>query len=266
MRNRLRFYLNSEDGSSEDASPSCNWSKLAIGARIIWTPDGKPIREIAPRSKRPVGKYCSRKAGRLLAHLSRGHGYVGGEKLAIMREEINPETDDLRTHHIRFDLVIDGVPQSFIPALILLRHDGAILVRDVKRDHTRLDPGFTRRRSNLVRDICSEIGWTYEDWGADEIASTERIRLSTVEIQAERFVAYEVVHLLAALALLRTRGGVASLLDLKNVIGGGAEAEARIKAMMCHGHLAFPLDSTVNDSTQVRIFQRCGTPALEYVE
>jgi hypothetical protein len=73
----LRLYV--EKGISELVETSeASWQDLRIGARIVWTPDGKPIRDIAPRSKTPVGKYNSRKAGRFLAHRSRGHGFVGG--------------------------------------------------------------------------------------------------------------------------------------------------------------------------------------------
>ncbi|MBL7372868.1 hypothetical protein INQ23_26505, partial [Escherichia coli] len=91
---------------------------LQRSVRIAWTPNGDPVRQIAPRSRLSVGRYNSRKAGRMLPHQSRGHGRIGGEKLALMTCEIDPGILDFRSQHIRFDLLSGGAARSYFPDIV----------------------------------------------------------------------------------------------------------------------------------------------------
>lgn len=249
MSNRLRLYEgiaeDAEDEAVEVDAPSC-WNDLRIGARIVWSPDGRPIRRIAPRSRKPVGMYTSRKAGRLLAHESRGHGHVGGEKLAIMRREIDPSFDDLRTQHVRFDMVLGGRQRHSFPDLLLLRHDGVIVVEEVKHDaRWKADPDYSAV-VDAIRGICDEIGWLHTVSTAKDVAPSPTVRDSIVRIQSQRFCAYEKQHLNAVLLALAA-GKTATMRDLKQVVGGMPGAQNIVMAMMCHGHIRIPLDRRPDD-------------------
>lgn len=245
----MAYCLGFDSGTSpfEDSDEAC-WHELRIGARIVWTPDGRPIRDVAPRSKTPVGKYNSRKAGRFLAHRSRGHGFVGGEKLAIMRHEIDPRVSDLRTYHIRFDLVVGGRARSYVPPLLVSTVDGAIEVQHVAGRPLREDE---RSMMTAVANVCSEIGWRFALLKDHDVAPTDRVRDNIIAIQAERYANVQTSDLIAVVTSLHEAGGAAALGRLVACIGEHRPSRPIIKALMCHGHLTLPLDQRIDDRTIV---------------
>ena len=196
----------------------------------------------------------------MLAHESRGHGHTGGEKLAIMKNEIDPEIDDIRTQHIRFDLVIDGITRRHFPDILKLRHDGVISVEEVKNDSRwKSDEGY-RRVVEIAGDICREIGWTYDISTKADIAPSPRVRDNILQIQAERYIMVGGAEIVAVLTALRSANGHATMGDLKAVLGGRPGVQAIVKGMMCRGYLRIPLDGRLEDRTAISLFERCRAP------
>ncbi len=65
----------------------------------------------------------------MLPHQSRGHGRIGGEKLALVTCEIDPGILDFRSQHIRFDLAVRRCGPQLLPRHRRpLTRDGDILV------------------------------------------------------------------------------------------------------------------------------------------
>lgn len=186
---RIKMFSGLEiSGSDKPLNKEPSWGDLQAGARIVYTADGKPVRPIAPRSRLPVGRYNSRKAGRALHHQSRGEGHVGGEKLALMINEIDPAVVDFRSQHIRFDLLLGGAMRSYFPDIVSLMHDGTIKVIEVKQDTRALADSDYGAKIEAVRSVCSDLGWLFEIWTARDMAPCSRTRDNIRQIQMERFV------------------------------------------------------------------------------
>lgn len=262
---RLELYRDIDLASAADRlDKNPCWADLQGGVRIVWTANGDPVRQILPRSRLPVGRYNSRKAGRMLHHQSRGHGYVGGEKLALMRCEINPAVADFRSQHIRFDLLVGGAAHTYFPHIIALFHDGTIIVVEVKKDgRWQSDPVY-RAKIEAVREICSDLGWRFEIWTQKTMAPTSHDRDNIAQIQMQRFVRIdEVQTLLVARAFQRNDGRI-PVSEIKRTIGGMPGAGDLVRGLMCRGCLELPLGEVIQDSTIATAFNRCVSPRLEH--
>jgi hypothetical protein len=245
----LQLYSSNCDDNSFQTSEA-TWQDLRIGARIVWTPDGMPICDLAPRARTPVGKYNSRKAGRFLAHRSRGHGFVGGEKLALMRHEINPLVYDLRTYHIRFDLVVGGAARSYIPPILLAQLDGRLTVQHIT---TRTLRAGELRLLSAVNEVCMEVGWGFEVVTDQQIAATACVRDNIIAIQAERYASFSATDLLTVTGYLRSKGGTAPLVGVADQLGHTRPTYPIVKALMCHGHVSLPLEQRIDGQTPVSL-------------
>lgn len=232
------------------------WAQIESGARIVWSHDDQPMRALAPRSKRRIGRYNSIKAGRLLAHESRGSGYVGGEKLALMLCEIDPDVADLRTQHLRFDLLIDGSAHSYVPDIVRLMADGTIQVIEVKKDGSWQRDAFYAEKIRCVREVCAQVGVPFAVWTEKMVAPNLTTKRNIVTTQEARTVEYDDVHQLLVVRALKAGGGAAPLGALKAVLAdhGPHTAEAMIRGMMCRRVLMLPLCASINDDTLVTIY------------
>jgi len=232
------------------------WAQIESGARVVWSADDAPMRALAPRSRRRVGKYNSIKAGRLLAHESRGSGYVGGEKLALMLCEINPQVVDMRTQHLRFDLLIGDAIHSYVPDIVMLMDDGSLVVVEVKKDDAWKSDEFYAEKIRLAALVCAEVGVEFEVWTDAKMVPTRRVRENVVAIQTARTVEYDEVDRLLVVRALNLNGGRASVKQLKAAIPAHPPhiAEAIIRAMMCRRVLVLPLDRPLGDDTTVELF------------
>lgn len=266
MAGQLQVFAGFESSSEDKCIDGCRWTQIQSGARIVWNEDGKPMRLIAPRSKRPVGKYNSRKAGRFLAHESRGHGLVGGEKLGLMICEIDPHVDDVRSQHLRFDLIIDGTLHEYYPDMVRLMHDGTVEVVEVKKDDLWKRDRDYRMKIEAARALCRELGMRFTVWTHRLMVPIDRVRENIVRIQMDRRARVDDAQIILATAHLRSRGGEATMGDLKDVLDVGCRftAEAAVRAMMCRGHLVIALDQRHDDDAQVALFERCRAPLLEH--
>lgn len=231
------------------------WDHVDGGIRVVWSPDGRPMRELHPRSRRPIGRYNSRKAGRELAHESRAspNGKVGGEKLALMLCEIDPNTIDMRTQHITFELHMYGSLVAYTPDIVRLMADGSIGIVEAKADDRwKLDTEY-RAKIELVAELCANIGVGFAVWTNRMMAPTERVRDNVIQIQMERYAGVETAHELLVHRELSLGGGTASFGDLRRVLGGGPSAGSFIRAMMCRGLLRLPLADRITDATTVTL-------------
>ena len=261
---RLALYRGSDQRPRERLDDEAHWVDLQGSARVVWTADDQPIRQIAPRSRLPVGRYNSRKAGRMLHHQSRGHGFVGGEKLALMKCEIDPEIADYRSQHVRFDVLLDGSFQSFFPDIVALRHDGTVQIIEVKKDSRwQRDPSY-RSKLEVVRAVCRDIGWGFDVWTQSDIAPTSRVRDNISQIQMQRFISIGEVELLLVERALRKGGGSIAVGEVKETLDGARGAGDLVRGLMCRGILSLPLDQLITDATMATIFDRCLTPQLEH--
>jgi hypothetical protein len=249
----LTIFAGVEPGSETQIEMIPSWDRLDGGIRVVWSRDGRPMRELPPRSRRPIGRYNSRKAGRALAHESRGssNGKVGGEKLALMHCEIDPMTANMRTQHIKFELHIGGSFVSYTPDIIRLMIDGSIGIVEAKADDRwKLDTKY-RRKIELVEELCEEMGLGFAVWTNRMMAPTELVRDNVVQIQMERYADVESAHELLVRRALSKQGGTASFGDLRQVLGRDPSAGAFIRAMMCRGMLRLPLHERIVDETVV---------------
>lgn len=263
---RLQLYSSLEAAKQEERIDNleAHWCDLSQGTRIVWTADGQPVRHIAPRSRLPVGRYNSRKAGRSLHHQSRGHGWVGGEKLALMICEINPAVVDFRSQHIRFDLTIDGKPRAYFPDIVALMHDGTIAVVEVKKDDRwQSDPDY-RFKIDVVRAICADLGWRFEVWTQASMAPSARVRENIAQIQMQRFISIDALQGLLIEQAFAEAEGELRIGRISEVLGGIAGASDIARGLMCHGMLALPLDERLCDATVATKFTRCASPRLDH--
>lgn len=251
----LAVFEGVEPGSETQIEMVPGWDRLDGGIRVVWSHDGRPMRELPPRSRRPIGRYNSRKAGRALAHESRGDhtGKVAGEKLALMLCEIDPLTANIRTQHITFELHMGGNFVSYTPDIIRLMIDGSIGIVEAKADDRwKLNADY-RCKIELVEQLCDEMGLGFVVWTNRMMAPTEIVRDNVVQIQMERYAAVETVHELLVRRALSLKGGAASFSHLRQVLDAGPSGGAFIRAMMCRGMLRLPLDERITDDTIVTL-------------
>lgn len=262
---RLQLYSGLHaDQPQELLGKEAHWADLQSGARVVWTADGQPVRHIAPRSRLPVGRYNSRKAGRMLHHQSRGNGSVGGEKLALMICEIDPAIVDFRSQHIRFDLQIDGMERSYFPDIVTLMHDGTIVVVEVKKDdHWQRDLAY-RSKIATVRGVCEDLGWRFEIWTQSSMAPSARVRDNIAQIQMQRFIGIDETQGLMVERALKKNDGQLTIREIGRALGGVLGAGDFARGLMCRGMLSLPLDELVCETTIVSAFERCASPSLEH--
>lgn len=250
-------------GSAERIDKEPRWADLQRSVRVVWTPNGDPVRQIAPRSRLPVGRYNSRKAGRMLPHQSRGHGPVGGEKLALMRCEVDPAVIDFRSQHIRFDLLAGGT-RSYFPDIVTLLHDGTVLVVEVKKNaRWRSDPDY-RDKIDTVRDVCADLGWAFEVWTDADIAPTARVRDNIVQVQMQRFIGIDDVQVLLVIRAMQANRGRLTIGQIKQVLGGMPGAGDLVRGLMCRGVLQLPLAENIGDATVATLVTPAISPILEH--
>jgi hypothetical protein len=200
----------------------------------------------------------------MLHHQSRGHGSVGGEKLALMICEIEPAVVDFRSQHIRFDLLLDGAPRAYFPDIITLMHDGSIVVVEVKKDGRWQSDVDYRNKIGTVRDLCTDLGWRFEVWTQTRMAPCSRVRDNIAQIQMQRFIGIDEVQSSMVERALEANGGALSVGRIKRTLGGVLGAADFVRGLMCRGVLTLPLDELVCDSTIATAFTRCATPRLEH--
>jgi hypothetical protein len=264
---RLQLYRGvGADESDEPLRQEARWKDLQVGCRISWTADGQPVRQIAPRSRLPVGRYNSRKAGRMLPHQSRGHGSVGGEKLALMICEIDPAVVDFRSQHIRFDLLAGGAMRTYFPDIVSLMHDGTIAVIEVKKNACwQTDPVYSNK-IDTVGGICADLGWDFQVWTQSGMAPSPRVRDNIAQIQMQRFVGIDDVQSQMVARALQSSEGRLTVGEIKCVLGSEGGTGDVVRGLMCRGLLRLPLDEQISDKTIATAFTRCASPHMEHAE
>lgn len=250
--------------SNDQPVGEASWADLHARCRVVWTSSGEPVRQISPRSRLPVGRYNSRKAGRMLHHQSRGHGKVGGEKLALMICEIKPEVADFRSQHIRLDLLINGKVQAYFPDIAMLLHDGTIAVVEVKKDARWQSDLEYRAKLNAAESVCDELGWDFQVWTDSSMAPSTRVRENIAQIQMQRFLAIDDVQALIASRALRLSSGILTVKEIGHALGNLAGAGDFARGLMCRGVLSLPLDERIGPNTMATAFSPCAAPDVRH--
>lgn len=200
----------------------------------------------------------------MLHHQSRGHGHVGGEKLALMINEIDPAVVDFRSQHLRFDLLLGGAMRSYFPDIVSLMHDGTIRVIEVKKDTRAFEDRAYNAKIEVVGSVCSDLGWLFEIWTARDMAPCSRARDNIRQIQMERFVSIDDVQKLLVQRAFDKNQGCLDVGQIKRLLGGGPGAGSLVSGLMCHGLLVLPLSQRITDDTPATYFKRSASPDREH--
>ncbi|MBB5711871.1 TnsA endonuclease N-terminal domain-containing protein [Sphingomonas xinjiangensis] len=181
-----------------------------------------------------------------------------------MKCEINPAIVDFRSQHIRFDLLIDGRLQSYVPDVLALMHDGSITVIEVDKGRSKQPEPQYRAKLDIVRDICADLEWRFEIWSERTLAPTRRVRDNIAQIQMQRFISIDSVQILVVSRALRENGGRLAVGQIRTLLGCRLGAGDLVRGLMCRGLLELPLDKRIDHKTIATLFTRCVSPSFEH--
>ena len=224
-----------------------SWRSLGGVARIVATPDDRPIRTILTGRRRiTTGAYSSAKAGRSLP-------FEGmNEQAFFMHSEVDTRVIDYRAQPFRFEFVLDGEQRIYIADCARLLVGGRVEVVEVKNDPRALrDPDYARKIA-CVRDICGRLGWTFRVVVRDELFEPAVVHSNVVEIQSRRQVRFDQSHVLPVLELIARMGGQAPMGKLAATLGERRHGLAIVKAMMVARLVDIDLARPLDDDSIVR--------------
>jgi hypothetical protein len=217
-----------------------SWEAISAAARIVTTPDDRPIRTILTGRRRIVtGSYPSRKAGRAFPHEGMN------EQAFFMHSEVDTEVIDYRAQPFRFEFVMDGVKRIYIADCVRLLEGNRIEVVEVKNDRRALkDPDYAMKLG-CVREICARLGWGFRVVFREQIFKPAIVHANVVEVQSRRMVPFDPSHGYLALNLIERLGGEAPLGKLAETLSerrkGAAIAQAMMVARLIDIDLSRPL-------------------------
>jgi hypothetical protein len=223
-----------------------SWEAISAIARVVTTPDDRPIRTIVTGRRRiTTGVYPSSKSGRSFP-------FEGmNEQAFLMHCEVDTRVSDYRAQPFRFEFVIDGAKRIYIADCARLIEGGRIEVVEVKNDRRALrDPDYAMKLT-YVRDICAQLDWDFRVVLKSEIFTPAVVHANVVDIQSRRQVKFDASHSYRALDLIDRMGGCAPLGKIAEAIGdrrvGMAMAQAMMVARLIDIDLSRPLgvDSSV---------------------
>lgn len=188
-------------GLAEPANPH-GWAAMSTIARIVVTPDGRPIRTIITGRRRVVtGVYNSRKARRGLVHESMN------ERAFFMHSEVDTAVVDYMCQPFRCEFVLDGVARTYIADCVRQRADGSLEVVEIKHDNRALrDPDYAQKL-DAVGQVCRLLGWSFRVVYGEPLRARTRRNLNVEAIQLSRFVKYGAPEMFVAIELCERAGG-----------------------------------------------------------
>lgn len=204
-----------------------SWKTLSAIARIVVTPDDRPIRTIITGRRRiTTGIYPSTKCGRPLP-------FEGmNEQAFLMHSEVDTTVLDYRAQPFRFEFVVDGAKRIYIADCARLLEGGKIEVVEVKNDRRALrDPDYAMKLS-CVREICARLGWTFRIVLKEQLFEPPIVYRNVVEVQSRRQASFDKSHSYLVLDLLDRMGGQAPLGKVAEAVGERRNGMAIAKAMM----------------------------------
>lgn len=216
-------------------------------ARLVITPDGRPIRTIITGRRRIVtGSYPSRKAGRSFPHEGMN------EQAFFMHSEVDTRVVDYRAQPFRFEFVLDGAKRIYIADCVRLLEDGVIEVVEVKGDPRALEEPDYAEKLNCVVDICGKLGWRFRAVTRDQLLLPKLRFANIVEVQSRRNVKFDQIHGYRAFDLLMRAGGTVALGELASCLGEPCRGMAIAKAMMVGRLIDIDLSRPLGSDSPVR--------------
>jgi hypothetical protein len=228
-----------------------SWKALSAIARIVVTPDDRPIRTIITGRRRiTTGAYNSAKCGRSLP-------FEGmNEQAFLMHSEVDTQVIDYRAQPFRFEFVVEGAKRIYIADCARLQEGGKIEVVEVKNDRRALrDPDYAMKLA-CVREISARLGWGFRVVLKDQLFTPAIVYRNVVEIQSRGSVSFNQSHGYRALALLDRMDGQAPLGKLAEAIGERRQGMAIAKAMMVARLISIDLSHAIGNDSTVRPVER----------
>lgn len=224
-----------------------SWEAINAVARIVFTPDDRPIRTIVTGRRRIVtGFYNSRKTGRR-------HPFESmNEQAFCMLNEVDTRVVDYRAQPFRFEFVLDGTKRIYIPDCARLLDDGQIEIVEVKTDRRSLGEPDYADKLLAVDEICRRQGWSFRFVTRSQIVEPAVRHRNVDDIQSRRMVAFDASHIYAVADALDRRQGSAPLGALAETLGDPRLGSAIVKAMMVARHVDIDLTRPLDPDSQVR--------------
>lgn len=225
-----------------------SWEAIGAIARVVTTPDDRPIRTIVTGRRRiTTGIYPSTKSGRSFP-------FEGmNERGFLMRCEVDTDVVDYRAQPFRFEFVVDGTKRIYIADCARLLASGQIEVVEVKNDRRALsDPDYALKL-RYVREICAQLGWGFRVVLKDEIFTPPAVFANVVAIQSRRQVRYDASHAYLAFNLIDRMGGEAPVGRIAETLGERRVGMAMTQAMMVSRLVDIDLSTPLGDDSSVRL-------------
>lgn len=179
--------------------------EASVDARLVLTPDGRPIRSI--RTGRRVivtGSYSSKKAGRALPWESRYECFF------FHHCEVDVDVVDYCAQPLRIEFSDGGAKRIYIADCARLLADGAFEIVEIKSDRKYAkDPHYARKLEGVAR-ICATLGWRFKMVFQDELVNPPARWANIRLIQSKRTVSFNAVDVYAALQVVHDEGGTAT--------------------------------------------------------
>lgn len=223
-----------------------SWEALNAAARIVFTPDDRPIRTIVTGRRRIVtGFYNSRKTGRR-------HPFESmNEQAFCMLNEVDTRVVDYRAQPFRFEFVLDGAKRIYIPDCARLLDDGTIEIVEVKADRKALSEPDYADKLLAVDEICRRQGWLFRFVTRSQIVEPTARFKNIDEVQSRRMVAFDASHTYVVADHLDQHEGSAPLGRLAEALGDRRVGSAIVKAMMVARHVNIDLAAPIGPDTLV---------------
>lgn len=227
------------------------WEAINAMARIVFTPDDRPIRTIVTGRRRIVtGFYNSRKTGRR-------HPFESMYEQAFCKlSEVDTRVIDYRAQPFRFEFVLDGAKRIYIPDCARLLDDGQIEIIEVKSDRRALSEPDYADKLLAVDEICRRQGWTFKFITRSQIVEPAIRYRNIDEVQSRRMVSFDASHTYVVGDLLERHVGCAPLGALAEALGDRRIGSAILKAMMVARQVNIDLATPLRAETEVRPVSR----------
>jgi hypothetical protein len=233
-------------GLRTPADPT-SWAAVSSFARLVTTPDGKPIRSIITGRRRIVtGSYASRKARRALVHESMN------ERAFFLHSEVDTEILDYMSQPLRLEFVLDGRSRTYIADCLRQKVDGSLELVEVKHDQRALrDPDYALKLQ-AVAQVCQALKWSFRVVHGAPLRAKSVLNTNVGIVQQYRFVSFGAREVHVAAEATALAGGEIALGRLAESLGERRIGRAQICAMMVGRKLRIDLENALNDDSPVR--------------
>jgi hypothetical protein len=199
--------------------------QMRTAARIVEDPQRGPMRLIINgRHRKPTGRYSSAKARRALPwEDTRERAYFWH-----CEADVNVVSYLSQPHRLEIDIG-QACPLVYFPDLRRDMADGSVEIREIKRSYNPDDDEDYDLKLGFAAEIYRGLGWSFRIVEASEIE--RRPTIDTVwTIQRRRHIKVTIRDRLAVMETIERHGGIASIQEVADALGGGPLGEARLYA------------------------------------